>query len=281
MSKVMKTTAKDPITGKTLSKTITINKFNNEEEAKEYLKKWREGVKNTKKESTIEPIIEPIIEKTNNIINNDLEFKKFDLILDYTTGNTLLSLGSSKAGKTTLLKHIYKNYFEDKKDFISILFAENAHSKTYDEINKKVIKTHIFYPDVVKKIHKIQRGTKNKYKFLLMFDDIVDAGLKNTDIIKKLITSYRNSNITSYISIQSPKLVNKTNRGNLNYITFHAFRNDEEVKEVMYMFLGSKIPFKGLKEDEKVHLYNKLTENYNFLFLNTLENKLYRSKINI
>lgn len=273
MSKVMKTTAKDPITGKTLSKTITLNKFNNEEEAKEYLKQWRESIKN--------PTYEPEYEEPIKNNNNDLEFKKFNLILDYTTGNTILSLGSSKAGKTTLLKYIYNNYFEDRKDFISFLFAENAHSKTYDEINKKVIKTHIFYPDVVKKLHKIQRGTKNKYNFLLMFDDIVDSGMKNNEIVKKLITSYRNSNITSYISIQSPKLINKTNRGNLNYITFHAFRNDEEVKEVMYMFLGSRIPFKGLKEDEKVYLYNQLTENYNFLFLNTLENKLYRSKINI
>lgn len=277
MSKVMKTTAKDPITGKTLSKTITLNKFNNEEEAKEYLKQWRESIKNP----TYEPEYEPEYEEPIKNNNNDLEFKKFNLILDYTTGNTILSLGSSKAGKTTLLKYIYNNYFEDKKDFISFLFAENAHSKTYDEINKKVIKTHIFYPDVVKKLHKIQRGTKNKYNFLLMFDDIVDNGMKNNEIVRKLITSYRNSNITSYISIQSPKLINKTNRGNLNYITFHAFRNDEEVKEVMYMFLGSRIPFKGLKEDEKVYLYNQLTENYNFLFLNTLENKLYRSKINI
>jgi hypothetical protein len=114
-----------------------------------------------------------------------------------------------------------------------------------------------------------------------MFDDIVQESAKNNETVKKLITSYRNAKISSIISVQAPKMVSRTNRGNLNYVTFHAFRNDEHIEDAIDMFLGSRYPFKGLKKEEKISLYRKLTDDHHFLFLDTINNIFYRSKIGL
>jgi hypothetical protein len=43
--------------------------------------------------------------------------------------------------------------------------------------------------------------------------------------------------------------------------------------------LSSYFP-KDLKMDDKIRLYRELTQDHYFLFLNALEGKIYRSKVN-
>ena len=286
MSGSIRSSVKDPKSGKMVYKSVALNRFKTSEEAKQYMKDWRESIKkgDTIPEDTI-PDATPITDAKQAeaiIMNIPADFTKdLKMNINYKTGNTFLLLGSSKAGKTNLLKYIYDTYYKSEKNFISFLFAENVHDRTYNSVNNKVIKTHIFNPTIIKVIHKLQRGSKNKYNFLVMFDDIVQESAKNNETVKKLITSYRNAKISSIISVQAPKMVSRTNRGNLNYVTFHAFRNDEHIEDAIDMFLGSRYPFKGLKKEEKISLYRKLTDDHHFLFLDTINNIFYRSKIGL
>ena len=279
MSRSLRTSAKNPITGKVQVKTISLNKFESEEEAQKFLKEWRESIKGLKPKK--ETKFTPKKEILNSSEITELEFKPFKPEFDFTTGNTWLLLGSSKSGKSTCMLDYYNRENEKYKDSVNILFAGNVQAKIYDDGDKKLIKTHIYENEIIKTIVKIQRGTKNKYKFLLMFDDIVDHSTKDSETMKKLITSYRNSVISSFISLQAPKLINRVNRGNINLITFHAFRNDEQAEDIIKQFLNSKKPFKGLKMDEKINLYHRLTANYQFIVLDTLKNEIYLSKCNI
>lgn len=294
MSRSLRTSAKAP-DGKIYHKSISLKNYETEEEAQAFLKEWRDGIKDKKPttkfsaeesrgispKKQVESYRQIYRTKRQKEGSDDgiMPSGKFKLNIDYTTGSTFLLLGASKVGKTNLMKYIFENYYSDRKDYISILFAANRQSDVYDSVDKKVIKTHIFQAELVKSMVKLQRGTNNKYNFLLMFDDIVDHSTKDSETMKKLITSYRNSKISSIISIQASHLVNRSNRGNLNYITFHSFRDDSQIQDVMKEFIGSRPPFKNLKMDDKVDLYRKLVSDYHFLFLDTIKDIFVRTTV--
>lgn len=215
-------------------------------------------------EMSIESQQKPIIENaTEEIDKFPLRFC-FDLKLDKNTGNSTVIFGSSKAGKSTLLMDIYKNNYSN---FISVLFTESPQLKMFKD--KKLIISDFFLPEIVKDMHRINKGTKNNYNFSVLVDDIVDQ--KENTLIKKLILIFRNSNISSVVSLQSPKLLSKANRGSINNYIFFKFNTDEMIEEIIKLFLSSFLPG---KMTEKIQLYKQLTNNHQFIYFRPRESKI-------
>lgn len=187
-----------------------------------------------------------------------------------TGGCSFALLGSTRSGKTTLLKHIIKEYFDKH---IKVLMSTSIHAPIYKEISD-CIKSPIYSARVVKEGYEINRKCENHYDLLFILDDVVDK--KFDKELVKLLAVYRNSNLSTIISLQSPMMLNTSVRSNINFIILMKLNSDEAIEKIIRMYLMSYL--EG-KMSEKVRLYKDLTENHFFFVINNLTGEVYRSKI--
>jgi hypothetical protein len=197
----------------------------------------------------------------------DLEFPP-----QKTGGVSIGLIGSTRSGKTTLLKYLMKKYFDEH---ISILMSNSIHAPIYKEI-EDCIKSPIYSPTIIKEGYEINRKCDNHYPFLFILDDVVDK--KFDKELLKLFTIYRNSGISAILSIQSPILLNSASRGNINYICLGKLNSDESIEKVVRMYLMSHIPG---KVEQKVKEYKRLTENHHWILVNNILGEITRFKIQV
>ena len=215
-------------------------------------------------------------------------------ILDKDTGNTILLLGASKAGKTTFLMYLYDNLFTDSKQktadggYLPVLFSPNKHAQIYkNPVMENVLKCDKFIKPCETLIYKCQKINQELDKvdskpvnFLFMFDDIID--IKRNGIVSNLILTLRNSNISSIISLQYPKLFGPSCRGNVNNILFFAFNIYSTIETIIKEFLAHKFKEMGcLKMEDMVRKYQELTDDFHFLYFNPKKNILKRYKLEL
>lgn len=214
------------------------------------------------------PPIDVMIENAS-LISRDIfkVHKGLTLKLDPRTGNTTFLLGSSKAGKSTALMKIYDKYYAKKK-YISILFSINKHIRVYKG-HKFLLRCPSFNKDAEKIVlmgKYINSKCRNKYSFVNIFDDMIDTG--HNKLLNNMILTYRNSNISSLISLQYTYLLSKKARSNINNILLFHFNTDEGRKTVVETFLRATFAKMGYKTmNEQINLYKKLTSNYQFIYL--------------
>lgn len=189
--------------------------------------------------------------------------KNIDLKLDPKTGNTTCILGSSKRGKSTLLMYLFKKYY-NKKSFINLLFSVNAHIKLYK--NPNLIKFCEFEEQIIKDQLAIQRGTNNEYKFCNIFDDMITL---KKETINNLVLTYRNSNISTIISMQYGFLLSKMIRANANNFILFGFNSDEAIEDIIKLFLRSwfKREFKVSSMEDMINIYKNITNNHGFIYI--------------
>ena len=217
-----------------------------------------------------------------------------DLILDHPmtsdyqkgSGNSIVILGSSKAGKTHVMKAIYDKYFNDvpkKMKLQSILFSVNAHADVYKSLPNKVHVCNKFDANGMKLINqmkKINMTNDNKFNWLIALDDIIDA--KYSTLLNNLILTYRNSNFSSIVSLQYPYLLSKGSRSSINQALFGAFNTDESIESVIKSFLGSKFSEMGFHTmPTQIAIYKKLTADYHFLYYYPRKDILMRFKLQL
>ena len=185
-------------------------------------------------------------------------------------GVSFALIGSTRSGKTTLLKHILEKYFEKH---ITILMSNSIHAPIYKEIDD-CIKSPLYSPRIIKEGYEINRKTNNHYPFLFVLDDVVDK--KNDKELMKLLTIYRNSGLSTIISVQSPILLNTASRGNVNFVLLGKMNSDENIEKVVRMYLMS---FLSGRVDDKIREYKRLTEDHHWLLVNNLTGEVFRTKI--
>lgn len=188
---------------------------------------------------------------------------EINLKLDAGTGNSTVLLGSSKAGKTTLMMQLFSKYYSGK-DFISVLFAENAQIDLYKG-KKRLVQANCYEPGLIKMAHFIQKQTNNAYKFCFMLDDIVDK--RDDKTLKKLVLSLRNSDISSIVSLQYTNLLAKNSRANVNNIILFRFNNQEAIDLAINQFLKAHFRRLGVAPDDMVDFYKSMTADHGFIYL--------------
>ena len=188
------------------------------------------------------------------------------------TGLTIALLGSSKSGKTTMLTSMLPVL---QKDNIMSVFSNSLQSPAYADIKEmdNCLFFDYFDKDLVETTYKVNHLTKNHYKFMNVLDDIVDQ--KNSELLSKCFTVFRNSNISTILSIQDPILIKKTNRGNINYIFLKRFNNNEMVQNIVDKFVGGYLTG---RIEEKCAKYKRLTEGFNTIFIDMLNDCIYLIK---
>lgn len=201
-----------------------------------------------------------------------IEDKKFAVEFppQKTGGVSFALIGSTRSGKTTLLKYILEKYFEK---FITILMSNSIHAPIYKEIDD-CVKSPLYSPRIIKEGYEINRKTNNHYPFLYVLDDVVDK--KFDKELLKLLTIYRNSGLSTVICVQSPILLNSASRGNINFVCLGRLNSDESIERVVRMYLMSYLPG---RIEEKIRAYKSMTEGHHFILVNNLTGEVSRFKI--
>jgi hypothetical protein len=193
-----------------------------------------------------------------------------------TGGCSILMIGSTRSGKSTALKHILDKYF---KKHIGVLFSQSIKANAYKDMNYPLIaKGCAFVPEIIHDMYVINKETQNKYPFLVVIDDhpLVRADKE----LLKLSTIYRNTGLSSIVCCQNLGMLNPTCRSNINFVLLFKLNNTESIEKTIKCFLRGYLP-QGLNYDQKIKIYQELTDDHHFLMINNLTGEIHRCKIKI
>lgn len=203
------------------------------------------------------------------IHDNDVE-----LILDKATASSTAMIGSSKSGKSTLAMYLYDKYYNTKK-YISVLFCLNPQITVYKGYKDLIVSRGFDEKStkLIKGMQYINTQCNNKYKFVVMMDDII--GAKYDRIVNELVLTYRNSNISSIFSLQYPKLLSPSNRANINNIFIFHFNTDECANSAIDLYLKDQFFKLGYKDkDSRLRFFREMTKDHGFIYVNPLHNTI-------
>lgn len=193
-----------------------------------------------------------------------------------TGGCSILMIGSTRCGKTTALKHIIEKYFSKH---MGAIFSESARAPAYQNMKYSNLPlSSAFIPELIKDAYLINREIKNHYPFLFILDDC--PLVKNDKQLLKMLTIYRNSNVSAITCMQSPTLLNPTCRSNFNFVLLFHQNTTAQAEAVIKCFLRGVFP-EGWNYDRKIDWYNRMTQDHHFLFIDNLAGTLFRCRINL
>ncbi len=191
-----------------------------------------------------------------------------------TGGCSVLMIGSGRSGKTTCLKHILDTYFPSH---LGAIFSESAKAPAYSHMKYPLMPLSCaFIPELIQDSYHINKELKNHYPFMYVLDDVPLA--KNDKQLLKLLTIYRNSNISGIICVQSPTLLNPTCRSNFTFVLLFKCNTTEQIESVIKAYLRGVFP-EGWNYDKKIDWYRRQTEDHHFLFLDNLTGVLCRCRL--
>jgi hypothetical protein len=212
-------------------------------------------------------------------ISGKPSFKKKSFSIDIPTdgkmGFSMAMIGSSRSGKTTFLKYIYKQHF---KKHITTLFSQNPHAEIYSNFGKHVVVSDVYHPEMLAEAHEINKHSDNKYPFLFINDDYVDHKIKNDPEITRALTIYRNANISSIHSFQGSTLMSAVGRSQLNYIAIFKQQTPAQFERVIREFLSMWLP-QHMTMREMIAFVMAATRDHRFFFIDQIESVCYISKL--
>jgi hypothetical protein len=188
-------------------------------------------------------------------------------------GVSLMFLGSTRSGKTTLLNYLYKRHF---KEHISVLMSNSLNSDAYDMLKKHCVSGDFYFPEILKDFYKINHGTKNEYQFMAIIDDIPDK--REDQEMKRLLTIYRNSRISCMICAQVNTMINKMARSNINYVFLGRMNSSSEIEKNLKDYLQGHLPT-NWKMTEKIRWYKETTSNYTWIVLDQINGHLFLTRL--
>ena len=264
----------NPLTQKPLMKNI------GGEDIDEITKKGREWIEKTKAE--LAPLVEEF--RKNKEIQKEEVFKQlsapqfetrpFELTDMIDDTFSLLTLGSTRSGKSFAIRYIL-NHYADKH--IKVCMSQSAHANAYKgDFGNNTVMAKSFFPEILSDMYKINSKTDMKYPFMAIIDDVVTA--KNDKEMLKLLTLYRNTRISCILAGQASAIINATGRTNINYVCLFKMNSDEEIEKVVKKYLRSRFP-PSYKYQDMMRYYRQATENHQFFFINNFSGECVLTKI--
>ena len=188
-------------------------------------------------------------------------------------GCSFIMCGSTRSGKTTLLNYLYKKHFQHH---ISVLMSNSLNSDAYDMLKKHCVSGDFYFPEVLKDMYKINHETKNHYEFLAIIDDVPDK--REDQEMKRLMTIYRNSRISSIVCAQTATMINKMSRSNINYVLLGRMNSSSEVERNIKDYLQGHLPT-NMKMTEKIFWYKEATSNYQWIVLDNINGLMFMTRL--
>lgn len=197
-------------------------------------------------------------------------------------------LASSQSGKTTLLFNLITE-ISSAYDII-LLFTTNSKSAIYLEFTNKYPKIMLIQDldeRIIHMLHYVNQQLDNEYRILVIMDDIIDV--RSSKIVAQLFSTFRNAHFSTIHSIQYKTYMNKNSRAQCHRFFLGHQNNLEEIRKTCEdLIFGFKdivyppdIKKKSDKVDYLVQWYIENTDNYGFIVLDNLNNKLFSIKSKI
>ena len=207
--------------------------------------------------------------------DDGLKAKPFDITLPTNGGVSWVLCGASRSGKTTLLKYLCRQYF---KKHITTMFSLNSHADIYKDLSNKTIVCPEFLPELLEECHAINVKTENRFPFLIISDDFVGGRIKHDEQITRLLTVYRNANMSSIFSFQGRTLLNPVGRQNANYICILRQQTPMDWINVCKEFLDTHLPL-GMTYPEKIRYCEEATRDHQFFLIDNILGECYITKL--
>jgi ABC-type cobalamin/Fe3+-siderophores transport system ATPase subunit len=188
-------------------------------------------------------------------------------------GMSMILIGSTRSGKSTLINYLYKKYFTKH---VGVLMSNSLQSDAYDFIKKKVVTSDLYHPEVLKEMYMINHATDNHYPFLVILDDLTHV--RHDKQYQRLLTIYRNSKISAVVSAQSMVMMDRTARSNINFVMLGRLNADTAVEAIIKEYLISYFP-RNINMAEKIALYRQLTEDHYWLMIDNVNGIIFRTKL--
>ena len=199
-----------------------------------------------------------------------------DLEMPPNGGASFALIGSTRSGKSTAMCYIWERFF---KKYITILMTHSTQADIYKPFKKACAISEGYHKQLISEPMKINRETNNHYKFCLIFDDLAMSG-KSDNEMTKLLTIGRNSNMSAIICGQRLQMLNATGRSNVNFICCFRQNTDTATKDTVETYLRSYFP-PGMTVAEMCKMYKELTADHQFFLIDTLNDTIYLSKLNL
>jgi len=184
-------------------------------------------------------------------------------------------VGSTRSGKTVALLYIWSKWFKDSH--ITLMATGSSQADIYKPLQKTAAVSPAFFPEVLKESMILNQRTSNKYKFLHVFDDMLDG--KNTKALSKLLCIGRNNGMSTIISAQELTILNAVGRTNLNFMLLFRLNSQMAVEKVVRNYLTHILPGKNM--EEKCKMYVALTQEHYCFVCDFLANQVFITKIDI
>jgi len=201
--------------------------------------------------------------------------KRFELQLPENGGISIFLLGCSRSGKTTMLRHLYKTYFQH---YITTFLSMNLHADIYKDFGSKMILMDEYYPEILQEMHHINAETGNKFQFLYVNDDFVSHKIKNDPEVLRLLTLYRNAGMSSIQSFQGATLMSPVGRAQVNFILIFKQNTPKEWERVIREYLLGWLP-EPMTMNERISWCRVATQDHQFIVVDQLNSECYISKL--
>jgi len=184
-------------------------------------------------------------------------------------------IGSTRSGKTVALLYIWNKWF--RENHITLMATGSSQAEIYKPLQKSCAISPYFFPEVIKESMLINQKTSNKYKFLHIFDDMLDG--KQSKSLSKLLCIGRNNGCSTIISAQELTILNAVGRTNLNYMLCFRLNSQMAVEKVVRNYLTHILPGKNI--EEKCKMYVSLTQDHYCFVCDFLSNQVFITKIDL
>jgi hypothetical protein len=204
-----------------------------------------------------------------------IEARPFSLELPSEGSVAIGLIGTSRSGKSTLMKYLYKTHF---KKHITYMATMNPHADIYKDMDPKIMTCCEYHPEILREFHELNCATGNKFPFMFISDDFVSPKIKNDIEITRALTIYRNSGQSVLMSFQGRTLMNAVGRNNLNYVAILKQQTPMEFVNVIKEYLDMYLPI-GMNMKEKVEFCRLATEDHQFFFIDNIKGECYLTKL--
>jgi len=96
--------------------------------------------------------------------------------------------------------------------------------------------------------------------------------------MKRLMTIYRNSRISSIVCAQTATMVNKMARSNINFVFLGRMNSSSEIERNIKDYLQGSLPT-TMKMTEKIRLYKEWTSDYKWIVLDQINGHMFLTKL--
>ena len=194
----------------------------------------------------------------------------------------LLCLASGRSGKTTLMSNVFQKIRDNFS--LNTLMSGTINADIYKPF-KKCVKLSAINEDYLKLVYTLAKRTKGKrYSFMTYMDDL-DMKNKYIDVIGKCFFKWRNYNASTWLNAQDMVMVQKSVRNCGHLVLFMNTRRMDnsrldyifEVLQPYFMDELGCLP-KSQQKNAIIKFCHEMTNNYGFILVDTLENKIHICK---